>query len=171
MLQMPILFKDHMVVQRDKKVVIWGLADANTQIRVNMQGKSVTVKSTMDGKWVAFCGPFSISFQEQMTIESETERIRLKDVQVGDVWLAGGQSNMEFHMRYDADLKNEKLVCKNDNIRFFDYPEVSYIGQIDEADYKKHYGFWRKAESEQLERFSAVAYYFSKEIQKNMTYR
>lgn len=165
MLQTAILFKDHMVLQRGKKIAVWGFTDADTQIQVTMQGKSVSVISAADGKWMAVCGPFYTSFQEQMLIETAEEQILLNDVQVGDVWLAGGQSNMEFHMRYDADLKTEKSVCKNDNIRFFDYPEVSYIGQIDEADYGKHYGFWRKAEPEQLERFSAVAYYFAKEIQ------
>lgn len=73
---------------------------------------------------------------------------------------------MEFHMRYDADLISEKQHCENDSIRFFDYPEVSYIGQIHEADYGKHYGFWRKANPKQLERFSAAGYYFAKDLQE-----
>ncbi len=57
-------------------------------------------------------------------------------------------------------------VCANDNIRFFDYPEVSYVGQINEADYSANYGFWRKASPDQLERFSAVGHYFAKELQR-----
>lgn len=73
---------------------------------------------------------------------------------------------MEFHMRYDADMESEKEVCTNSNIRFFDYPEVSYVGQIEEADYGRFYGFWRKAEPDQLERFSAVGYYFARDLQK-----
>lgn len=166
MLQTSILFQDHMVLQRDKKVKIWGTANAGEQITVTMQGMTATALADGDGKWEAVCGPFIASFMEEMTIASKGETLIRKDIQVGEVWLAGGQSNMEFHMRYDADMESEKEVCTNSNIRFFDYPEVSYVGQIEEADYGRFYGFWRKAEPDQLERFSAVGYYFARDLQK-----
>jgi len=73
---------------------------------------------------------------------------------------------MEFYMRYDADVATKKGICANENIRFFDYPEVSCPGQIHEADYGKNFGFWRKASAKDLEWFSAVAYYFAKDIQQ-----
>lgn len=166
MLQASILFQDHMVLQRDKQVAVWGTADAGKRITVAMQGKTSDAVTGADGKWEVICGPYSASFAEKMTITSGEEELELQDVQVGEVWLAGGQSNMEFHMRYDADMAEEVKICTNHNIRFFDYPEVAYVGQIDEADYRKYYGFWRKAEPEQLERFSAVGYYFAKDLQK-----
>lgn len=166
MLQMALLFQDKMVLQRDKKVTVWGNANAGAQVKIIMQGKEICTEADDNGKWEAACGPFSTSFSEEMIVISGNEELILKDVQVGEVWLAGGQSNMEFHMRYDADMADEKESCMNSNIRFFDYPEVSYIGQIDEADYGKNYGFWRKAELDYLERFSAVGYYFAKELQQ-----
>lgn len=107
-----------------------------------------------------------MSFGEELKISSGAECVVLHDVAVGEVWLAGGQSNMEFHMRYDADLEQEQPQCENRLIRFFDYPEVSYEGQINEADYGSNYGFWRLCTPEQLERFSAVGYYFAKDIQE-----
>lgn len=166
MLKTALLFQDHMIIQREKKVSVWGEAAPGAEVTVTMQGKTSAATADAEGKWTAVCGPFDTSFGEEMEIVSGEERISLKDVQVGEVWLAGGQSNMEFHMRYEADMETEKGQCANDAVRFFDYPEVSYVGQIDEADYGKHYGFWRKAEPEQLERFSAVGYYFAKELQK-----
>lgn len=165
MLQVALLFQNEMVLQRDKKVTIWGNADAGAQVQITMQEQEVWTEADCNGKWEAFLGPFSTSFSEEMTITSGKEKLILKEVQVGEVWLAGGQSNMEFHMRYDADMEDEKMVCMNRNIRFFDYPKVSYIGQINETDYSKNYGFWRKAQPDQLERFSAVGYYFAKELQ------
>lgn len=168
MLKLALLFQDHMVVQSEKNVTVWGTADPSAVIHISMQGKEEKAETDAEGNWQAVCGPFEVSFKEEMLITSGTEEIILKDVQVGEVWLAGGQSNMEFHMRYDADMETERTVCANDAIRFFDYPEVSYVGQIDEADYGKNYGFWRKAEPEQLERFSAVGYYFAKDIQKKL---
>lgn len=57
-----------------------------------------------NGIWKAMCGPFEVSFLEEMVISSGEEKLVLQDIQVGEVWLAGGQSNMEFHMRYDADM-------------------------------------------------------------------
>lgn len=165
MLQTALLFQDHMVIQRGKRVAIWGTADAGASVTLSIQGRMFDTAANEDGKWEIFCGPFDMSFSEEMIIVSGEECLVLQDVQNGEVWLAGGQSNMEFHMRYDADMEAEKNLCRNDNIRFFDYPEVSYAGQIDEADYGKNYGFWRKAEPDQLERFSAVGYYFAKDLQ------
>ena len=165
MLKTALLFQDHMIVQHGKRVSVWGEASPGAKVTVTMQGKTAEAMADAEGKWKVVCEPFHVSFAEEMVIVSEREHITLKDVQAGEVWLAGGQSNMEFHMRYDSDMAEEKKHCANDAISFFDYPEVSYVGQINEADYKKNYGFWRKAEPQQLERFSAVAYYFAKELQ------
>lgn len=165
MLKPAILFKDHVVLQRDKEVPIWGTAAPGTVVTVSVQGQTAQTRSDKNGAWFLRAGPFRTSPGEEMTISSETECVVLHDVAVGEVWLAGGQSNMEFHMRYDADMAEEQPRCENRMIRFFDYPEVSYAGQIDEADYGASYGFWRLCTPEQLERFSAVGYYFAKDIQ------
>lgn len=165
MLKTAIVFQNHMVLQREKRIAVWGTVNPGAQVTVAIQGQTVTATADADGNWKVFCNPLTTSFSEEMRITSGKETIVLRDVAVGEVWLAGGQSNMEFHMRYDADMAMEKEICANDEIRFFDHPKVSYTDQIDEADYGKHYGFWRKAEPEQLERFSAVGYHFAKELQ------
>ena len=165
MLRPAILFKDHMVLQRDKEVPVWGTAAPESVVTVSVQGQTVQTRSGKNGDWFLCVGPLRTSFGEELKISSGAECVVLHDVAVGEVWLAGGQSNMEFHMRYDADMEREQPQCENRLIRFFDYPEVSYEGQIDEADYGSNYGFWRLCTPEQLERFSAVGYYFAKDIQ------
>ena len=167
-MKLAMIIKDGMVLQQGKKVPVFGEAAPGSTVKVSIQGKTYVDKTGEGGKFKVLCGPLEVSFGEDMTIEADGEKVTLKDVQVGEVWLAGGQSNMEFHMRYDADMKEEVKVCDNKNIRFFDYPEVSYPEQINDADYSKCYGFWRKADAEDLERFSAVGYYFAKEINKKL---
>lgn len=167
MLDVALVFQNHMVLQREKEISLWGITNKDAEINILVQGKKYSGYADKKGKWEIAVGPLETSFDENIIISCEDETIILSDVQIGDVWLAGGQSNMEFFMRYDADFEQEKDVCNNPNIRFFDYPEVSYVGQIDEADYRKNFAKWRKADSDNLEWFSAVGYYFAKEIQKN----
>ena len=167
MLKTALIFGNNMVLQRGKNITVWGTAAPAARITVSVQDKSSETAAEEDGLWQVILSPLHTSFEETMTItSSEGEKIQYTGVQVGEVWLAGGQSNMEFHMRYDADFDHEKEICTNDSLRYFDYPEVSYPKQTEEADYSKNYGFWRKAAPDQLERFSAVAYYFAKELQK-----
>lgn len=166
MLKIAPMFKDHAVLQRKKKIRIWGTCTPWKEVTVSLQDQSCSALADESGKWQMECGPFETSFEETMIISCEGERLILHDILIGEVWLAGGQSNMEFHMRHDADLEEAEKECPNDNIRFFHYPEVSYPDQINDADYTKHYLFWRKADPGQLERFSAVAYYFARALEK-----
>lgn len=162
MLKPAILFQNHMVLQRDKEIPVCGTATPRALVTVSMQGQTAEIRADSSGAWFLRTGPFKMSFCEELNIASGAEYVILRDVAVGEVWLAGGQSNMEFHMRYDADMAEEQPRCENKLIRFFDYPKVSYVGQIKEADYRANYGFWRLCTPEQLERFSAVGYYYSR---------
>ena len=168
MLQTALIFQDHMILQRDKPISVWGVATPGMEVRVTLQRQKQIALAASDGAWRAVCGPFAASEAETMTVESGDESLAFTDVQIGEVWLAGGQSNMEFHMRFDLDAPIEKALGGHESIRFFDYPEVSYVGQIDEAPYRAQYGFWRKALPQELDRFSAVAYYFAREIQAKL---
>ena len=166
MLKPALMFQDHMIIQREKPVTFWGSCTPGQTVSVSVQGQTVSGTADENGCWRVKTAPMKTSFSETVRICTDDAECVLSDVQVGDVYLAAGQSNMEFFMRYDADLQNELKVCTDDSLRFFDYPEVSYLGQIDEADYGKNFGFWRKASAENLEWFSAVSYYFAKDLRK-----
>lgn len=165
MLKPEMMFSDGMVLQRGKKVAVWGISDPGITVHIIMQGIEEKTVAGKDGKWCIYCGPFRTSHKEEMVIYSGTERIYVHDVAVGEVWLAGGQSNMEFPMKFDEHLDSEK-DSYDDCIRFFDYPEIAYLEQIEEADYSKQYGLWRTCSPKQIERFSAVGYYFSKSLRQ-----
>ena len=168
MLALARIFRSGMVLQRDKRIAVWGTAEPAQSVILTLQGQSASVKADKAGNWQIICGPFKTSVNETMTVVSGEEIITLTNVLIGEVWFCGGQSNMEFHMLFDADYEEEKESCSDPLLRFFDYPEVCFPEQLEENDYWKHYGFWRKAEPEQLKRFSAVGYYFAKRIRKEL---
>ena len=168
MLELARIFRSGMVLQREKQIAVWGSATPSRIVTVSIQGRSGSAVTDDRGLWRVLLDPLAASENETMTVASGESVITLTDIAVGEVWFCGGQSNMEFHMLFDADYRDELEACDDELLRFFDYPEVSYPEQLDEADYWAHYGFWRKAEPRQLRRFSAVAYYFAKRIRREL---
>lgn len=162
--QCAMVFGDNMVLQREKPVSVFGTGEDGKEVTVEFQGQKVSAV-IKEGKWKAILAPLTVCEGEELKVFCEDEEIRFQNVSVGEVWLAGGQSNMEFYFRYDADHDAVIENCENPQIRFFDYPEISYEGQLEARDYSK-FGFWRSANKENMDYFSAVGYYFAAELQK-----
>lgn len=164
-LKLAELFGDNMVLQQGKKVNIWGSGTPNQIVTVRVQDKSCQTRVAEGGQWRVEVPELKASKQETLTVHSGDEEIILKNVAIGEVWLAGGQSNMEFFMRYDKDFNETVKHCENSDIRFFDYPEVPAERFRDTKDYSE-YGFWRLCNEENIQYYSAVAYYFARDLQK-----
>jgi len=167
MLKLAEIFQSNMVLQRDKKVVLWGTAEPEADITVSVQNHTGTAHAGADGGWMVKLPPLHPSEQETVTVSDGKETLELVNIAVGEVWIAGGQSNMEFHMRYEKHLSEIRTKCANPRIRFFDVPEVAYEGQKEDFDYSRM-GFWRTASEEDIEYFSAVGYYFGRELEKSL---
>lgn len=159
-LKTAMIFGDHMVLQRQKPIRIWGTCTEGN-VTVSLAGRETAAECT-DGTWEAVLPPMEACEGLELVVLSGDETLRFADVAVGEVWLAAGQSNMEFYLRYDSERKDAE---ENPKIRMFDYPEVAFEGQLEQGDYSD-YGFWRVCESENLDYFSAAAYYFAMQIQK-----
>lgn len=163
-LKTAMMFADHMVLQREKPVPVWGTGEDGKKVEVRFRGNSCeTIIS--EGKWCVWLPAMDAGKGDAMQIICEDESIHIQDVKVGEVWLAGGQSNMEFYLRYDEEYRKGLDKGENDDIVFFDYPEVSYPEQLEENDYS-NFGFWRPCTKENLDYYSAVAYYFANKLQK-----
>lgn len=161
-IKLPALVSDGMVLQRNQKLNIWGKADAGEKVEVKFLNKNYKTTADPTGNW-------KITFPEQkaggpytMTINE----ITLKDILIGDVWLASGQSNMELPMRrltplYADEIKN----ANNQNIRFFTVPQkYNFKSPQSELDGGK----WEATNPQTILNFSGVAYFFAKELsQKN----
>lgn len=163
MLKPAAIFQNGMLLQREKPVAVWGKAAPDAHIRVSIQGKTASATADEGGSWMAELPPLQASARESLAISDGCETIVLDDVAVGEVWIAGGQSNMEFWMRYEKHREEAVKDCENPLVRFYDVPKLCYAGQEDCFDYSRM-GLWRKATPEDLEYFSAVGYYFEKEI-------
>lgn len=166
------IFQDGMILQRNKPAVIWGTGTQGETIVGEIQGKHGEAAVDADGNWTLILPALEASDEEELVLRSvsaaggEETRV-LKQVAVGEVWVAGGQSNMEFHMRYEKHMAEAVKNCENPRVRFFDVPEVCYDGQIEEFDYSRM-GIWRKADQDHLEYFSAVGYYFQRELEQKL---
>ena len=155
-----------MVLQRDKELQIQGQGPEGLEVKASIQGRSGrTVIS--GGIWSLTIPPLSASEGELLKLVCGDTVILLEDISIGEVWLAGGQSNMEFFLRYDENRDRVMEDGCDSQIRFFDQPEISYAGQDSEADYSR-YGIWRRADRDNLDYFSAAGYYFAARLRKEL---
>lgn len=156
------LFSNDMVLQRQKTVKVWGTYEGAADVEISLMGN--TAKAAREGdNWTAMLPAMEAARNQTLLVSAGGEKIEIKNIHVGEVWLAGGQSNMEFYMRYDSDYREIVNQCENDDIRFFDVPEACYPEQIQDFDYSRM-GFWRICNKKNLEYFSAAAYAFAARV-------
>jgi len=136
------LFGDRVILQRQMKVPVWGWADAGSSIKIRFGGRTITAKADKKGKWLAELAPLKASSKPgEMTITDGKKTVAIRNILVGEVWLAGGQSNMGWRMWnsavYDqgecaevpmivdarADARKEIEQANDPMIRFFEYPD------------------------------------------------
>ena len=100
------IFADNMVLQRESDAAIWGKADPGARIAITATwSKDKTIVHADDqGRWRASVATPSAGGPYEMTF-NDGEKVTLKNILIGEVWICAGQSNMEFHMRYDADFE------------------------------------------------------------------
>lgn len=166
-LKLDRIFADGMVLQREKSVRVWGTADPGKMVELEMQGQAMSTVADAEGTWRCELSPLHASEAETLVVRAGNEVVTLSDVAVGEVFIAGGQSNMEFWMRYDRDVESVRPTCANARIRFYDVPKCSYPGQLDDFDFSE-VGVWRKATPEDLDRFSAVGYYCARVLEAEL---
>lgn len=163
------IFGDHMVLQRNKPVKIWGESLKPQMIRVFIDGGEVASTLTATGAWQIMLPPMEARRNLAIKIagEDEGEVYVFQDVAVGEVWIAGGQSNMEFPLEYDAEAEKVIPGANNPDFRFFDTPKVKFEGQEQEDDFSK-VGFWRPLTPGNAPFFSAVGFYFANKIYERL---
>lgn len=157
------IFQSNMVLQREMPCKIWGWAGKGEQITLTLEGIAYKTTAAKDGKWMiilpshAAGGPFDISVKGNNTIE-------LKNVLFGDIWLCGGQSNMQFRVSEigykEADAKRDN----NNNIRLFTAGlAIDYVPQDTLSG-----GQWKICDTNSIQEFSAVAFFFGRHLQENL---
>jgi len=178
-LQLPVCFTDNMVLQRNRPAVVWGDATPGSEITVTFAprpgsgqaprpgsghaGQTAKTKADKHGKWRTQLDPMpAASTPRTLRVSSFEFQVSYTNVLVGEVWLAGGQSNMAFGLGGHRD--SEKHLPKEDNplIRILHVP-VTEFGPINRERTK-----WTVCGPKSTPRFSAVAYFFATELQRRL---
>lgn len=126
----PRIFSDNMILQRDMPVKIWGTADPNAMVNVDFGNQNVSVKSDGWGFWTATFAPMPACKTPRDIVISENGSVSktIRDVLVGEVWVLGGQSNMEWTLSGSPKLLNDVKARA-------DYPQIRYFRQYGLMDY------------------------------------
>lgn len=156
------IFTDHMVLQRGKPAAIWGTGTDGTSVRVTAGG--VVAEATVtNGAWQVELEPGAADGEPfELHVSWEAGGLVLRDVVLGDVWLAGGQSNMEFRLDETADAAEQLPLADYPMIRYFDVPRMNVAGE--EADALFAETRWLTCTPEQAGAFSGVAYHYARRV-------
>ena len=169
-LRLPNLFGDHMVLQTGKPVTVWGWGTQGKEVGVQFAGQKVRSVIDDKGVWSVELPAFEKSFEgRQLVVVSEGEKIVLEDLLVGEVWVCGGQSNMEWTLRSTRDADLEMLSADHPEIRFIRLPKVARNEPQDDFPVEgpqRSEGNWRKCVPEQAENCTAVGYYFARRLRR-----
>lgn len=161
------LFTEHMVLQRGINTPIWGTADPHEKVSVTLGQNKVEATAGADGKWMVKIPELLASTKPEVLIVKGTNELRVADVLIGDVWIGSGQSNMNFRVINSTQAKRVTEASKSGkykNIRLFhvaakatDAPQTTVSNQ------------WRLAIGADLDRFSAVLFYFAESLQGSIS--
>ncbi len=166
-------FSDHMVLQRDQPIVIHGTAPAGEKVAVSFSGKTQSAAADDGGKWKVVFSAKRSGGPLQVRVSSGGNELLVNDVLIGDVWLCSGQSNMDFALKNAVGGKDEVAAGHfSPNIRLLKYASTAPGGNVawDPAMLEKvnrsevYRGEWKTADAASVAAFSAVGYYFGKQI-------
>lgn len=160
------VFTDHVVLQREKPVPVWGWSDPGEPVTVRFAGQSKSATADVSGKWQVMLDPLSASDRGgELVVESNLGKRKagITDVVVGEVWLCSGQSNMHFQMKSDADAVTSIADSDHPSLRFFTVEQQFGQGTLPDAR-----GSWKAVSPETTGSCSAVAYYFGRDLQRKL---
>ena len=156
------LFTDHMVLQRGVKVPVWGWTDPGQSVTVSLNGTTVTVTAAGNGKWTAPIGPFSAGGPFELVVTGP-QSVTVNDVLIGDVWICSGQSNMEWSVAASNNSEKEIAAANHSLIRLFSVPK-----RVSDEPEETVDAAWEVCSSSTVPRFSAVGYFFGRELQQRL---
>jgi sialate O-acetylesterase len=162
------MFGDNMVLQRGKANTIWGWARPGEKVTVQIACSSATAITGADGRWQVRIDPPPVGGPYTLKISDADQTVEFHEVLVGDVWLCGGQSNMEFGLKMARNSTNEVAEANHPEIRlFFVTKQVAY------SPTNLALGTWRICSPDTVvtdgwNGFSAVAYFYARKLQDEL---
>jgi sialate O-acetylesterase len=164
-IKLPAAIGDHMVVQQDKPVAFWGWAGKAETVTVRFNGQEKKAVADAGGKWRVVFDPLKAGGGPiEMTVRgSASPEVVVHDILVGEVWLASGQSNMEWAMSWLSNPAPEILRADHPGLRLFLVPKRTAAEPREDVETQ-----WKVCTPDAVRPFSAVAYYFGLELHKKL---
>ncbi|QNR95807.1 beta galactosidase jelly roll domain-containing protein [Stenotrophomonas sp. 169] len=160
------LFQDHAVLQRDQPIPFWGVAAPGVTVSVELAGRTATTRADNSGHWQAVLPPMAAGGPYELAIHAGDAIQIVRDVQMGDVWLCSGQSNMELPVWRTLDATSEIAAATQPMIRLFTVPKAAAVSP--RQDFAGPVA-WHRASPDTVRDFSAACFYFARELQKTVT--
>ncbi len=161
--RLPHLFSDHMVLQRDMDLRFWGWADPGESIDVTLAGISRHAIAASDSRWSVSLPPLPAGGPFVLEVRGKTTLL-LRDVVIGEVWIASGQSNMTYALGGAANAAQEVPKANDPDLRFFTVPKrIAIQTQNDTLP-----AAWEICSSDTAKSFSAVAYFFARDLRRTL---
>ena len=159
----PHIFGDHMVVQRQKPVVVWGWAEPGEQVRVQLGDHVQAGQADGEGKWKVVLGAMEANSTPMTMTITGTNVISIEDVLVGEVWLCSGQSNMEWTLGGGVAAAEKMAKADFPGIRLFKInsaPSAYTVGDVEDT--------WRVCRPDNVGDFSETGYFFGKDLHEEL---
>lgn len=158
-LRLHALFSDGAVLQAGMMVPVWGTAEPGEEVTVEFEGQKKAVPADAEGRWRVRLDILSPGGPHELKVSAGGRSVVARNILVGEVWLAGGQSNMEWPVRSSARAEEEIAAARHPRIRLFTVPR-----RASEAPQRDVEGAWKECSPESVAGFSAVAYFFGREL-------
>ncbi|MBL8024975.1 MAG: sialate O-acetylesterase [Fibrobacteres bacterium] len=157
-LELPSIFSSHMVLQREFNTPIWGKASTGEKITVSISNQTKTALTGQDSSWSVNLDSMKAGGPFVLTVKGKKDKKVFNDIMIGDVWLCSGQSNMWMPVKNLKNIPDSNAPAENSSLRLYSVwsPENSEYGQPLK---------WTKCTKEAALSFSAVGYYFGKNLQ------
>lgn len=161
--RLPGVFGDHMVLQRDVPLPVWGWADPGEKVTVTLGGQSKSATADNAGKWSLQLAAMKAGGPVEFKAQGKNNAVTFRDVLVGEVWLCSGQSNMAMTVN--------RVMNQEAEIASADHPEIRMLAVTRKTAKEPQddcTGQWRVCSPKTVAGFSAAAYFFGRELQKQL---
>ncbi len=158
------MFTDHMVVQRQMPVTIWGQAPAGSDVHVRLAKREAATRADENGRWKVSLESLQAGGPHELLVEAGGEQLLLKDILVGEVWIGSGQSNMEWSLDSITNAEAEVASADYPHIRLFNVPTKASAQPLEDVQG----GPWNPCTPEHARPFSAVLYFFGRNLHKEL---
>lgn len=160
--KLPALVSDHMVLQRDMPLPIWGWADPGEKVTVSLAGQTQSATAGENGRWQVTFSPLKVGEPLTMDVDGKNH-LQVKDILVGEVWLCSGQSNMEWIVANSRDADLEMPAADFPQIRLITCTNLGSQTPVEDFD-----GHWDVCSPQTVGQFSAVGYFFGRELYEQL---